>query len=127
MNLSIGAVTFTKPLVWTNRDDYPELAQSRTVTVGGGQVVFTAALQGGRPIVLEAQSTRGWVSKAQVDALRAMAVQIGSTWTLVYGAESHDVEFDYSTGAALSFTPLIPRTEPASSDWFTGTILLRTV
>lgn len=127
MNLSIGALVFDKPLVWANREDFAELAQSRQRTIGGGQVVFTQQLAGGRPIILEARPGRAWVTQAQIDALRAMAAQPGSTWTLIYGTETHTVEFDHSEGPALSFEAIIPRTEPAGTDIFTGTIRLRTV
>lgn len=127
MNISIGGVVFDKPLVWTDREDWAELAQTRARTVGGGQVVFTAPLQGGRPITLEAQRDRGWISKTKVDALRVMAAQIGATFTFVYGLDSFDVEFDHSSGPALQLAPLIPRTEPAGTDFYTGTIRLRTV
>lgn len=128
MNLSLGAVTFDRPLVWANREDFPELGQNRQRTVGGGQVVITGALAGGRPILLEARQDQGWITQAQLDALRAMAAQINSSWILIYGAETHTVEFDLQPGPALSFRSLgRPRTEPAATDYHIGTIRLRTL
>jgi len=128
MNLSLGSVTFDRPLVWVDREDHAGVDQTRARTVGGGQVVFTAPLAGGRPITLEARRDQGWITQAQLDALRAMAAQVDSSWVLIYGAETHTVEFDATGGPALSFTPLLrPRTEPAPTDFFTGTIRLRTL
>lgn len=127
MNIVLGSVVFDKPLRWPNRDEFPELAQNRQRTVGGGQVVFTGPLAGGRPIVLEATRRQGWVTKGKVDALRAMAAQAGATWTFEYGTEAFDVEFDHAGGPAVRMRPLIPRTEPAAGDYYIGTIHLRTL
>jgi len=127
MNFVIGSVVFDRPLVWPNREDWPELGQSRERTVGGGQVVFTGPLAGGRPIVIEARRRRCWVTQSQVDALKAMARQAGATFTFEFGLEAFDIEFDHSDGPAVRMTAAVPRTEPAGTDIYFGTIHMRTV
>lgn len=127
MTLSIGGVTIKRSLVWADRDAWQQLGQSRARTVGGGQVVFTGPLAGGRPITLEARRGRGWLEHDEVTALRALAAVSGATYVLVFGSDSYDVEFDHEPGPAVDVAAFLPRQAPAADDPYFGTIRLRTV
>lgn len=128
--IQLGALLFdgtSANLTWPDRDNYSPVAQQRARTVTGTQVVWSQEETLGRPITLVATNDQGWLTKAQKDAVIAMAQQAGATFALTIGVESFTVMFRHEEGDAVSFSPLISRAVDLSEDYFTGQIKLFTV
>lgn len=113
---------------WTNRFTEQTIVQSTRRTIGGKQVINSAANINGRSIILEARQDTGWLLKSEVDALMASAAVNGASYSFDYhGIESYTVVFDYTSGPAIEMRPLTPKVPLLDTDYFIGTIKLLTV
>jgi hypothetical protein len=118
--------TLDSDVVWTDRYASAGIEQLVKRTLGGLAVVLTGQLQGGLPITLQGLSDQGWLTKAQADALLAMAATPGAVYTLDFGGSQLQVMFDHTSGPAVSLTPQVYRTTQLTADYFTGQIKLLT-
>jgi len=123
----LGGLTLSSTLVWAERYNSYKVTQSVKRTLGGNQVVFTNALHKGQLITLQATEEYGWLDKTMVDGLTAMADSAGGSYLLEFGAEEITVMFRHHDAPALDLTPLIPRIDVDTSDYFIGSIKLFSV
>lgn len=123
----LNGVELNHNMVWVERSQTQNVVQSTYRTIGGGLVVFHNELVKGERITLNATQDAGWLTKAVVDQVIAMANVAGGTYTLTIHDQSFDVMFRHEEPPAASFTPLINRINPDSADYYTGSIKLITV
>ena len=119
---TLGALILPERMAWTNRWTYTPVMAQATRTIAGGLAIFTQAAVKGRPITLDAREGVSWLTRAQVDAIMAMAAKPGATFALVYQGESHQVRFAHHDPPAVELSPVWPL-----ADQYTGTIKLITV
>ncbi|MBF0422784.1 MAG: hypothetical protein HQL73_07310 [Magnetococcales bacterium] len=115
----LGDLTLPSSMQWLDRHQWSPVAVETARTLGGGQVIWSLALSGGRPITLAAEATVTWLDRETVEAILAMAAQAGAVFTLRWGDDSCSVMFDQKDGQAASFQPTRPH-----GDRFIGTIKL---
>lgn len=127
MAIILNGVTLSGSLQWTDRRAYSPVAQEVRTTLGGNPVIYSQALQGNRPITLEATEDTGWLTHVAVEAILAMARAPGAVYTLNFHGESFNVMFAHHEGPAVSLLPLKPRAVPEPDDYYIGTIKLITV
>ena len=127
MAITLNGVTLSGSLQWTDKRAYSPVAQEVLVTLGGNPVVYSKALQGNRPITLEAKDDTGWLSHLMVEAIEAMAAVPGAVYTFNFHGESFNVMFAHHDGPAVDLSPLVPRAVPEPDDYYIGTIKLITV
>lgn len=120
----LNGITLSKDIMWSDRENYTTVAQETKRTLGGNLVIFTGSIVGGRPITLTADKETGWLTKTQVDAVRALSEIPGATYTLVYGDFTTSVMFRNEEPPAFSANPLIERTNHDTTDYFTCVIKL---
>jgi len=125
--IQLGATVLNINLTWPDRDYTYQVEQERRRTLGGSQVVWSQQASGGRPITLVAVQDQGWLTKAQKDAVYAMAAVSGGQFTLVIGVDSFNVVFRHDEAPAVEFSPLISRAVDLVEDYFVGTIKLVTL
>jgi hypothetical protein len=124
----LGGITLPDELVWPDEKEWSPVAQESRRTEGGRPVVFAAPLAGGRPITLESRVDRGWLTRAQVDDVLALAALPGASYTLTAHLASYTVLFRHEEPPAVEFQALVTyRVDAPPGDWYTGTIRLRTV
>ncbi|MEO5330551.1 MAG: hypothetical protein H7839_00900 [Magnetococcus sp. YQC-5] len=104
--IQFGDLILPNGLQWKNEYEWSGIAQESSRTLGGGTVVWTTALVGGRPIDLEAEGDGCWLSLVQVKAIHAMATQPGAIFTLVLGDATFQVMFRHQDAPATAFTPI---------------------
>lgn len=114
-------------LQWPDRFTYSPVGQTHQRTLGGQLVTFEASLVAGRNITLQATQDQGWLTKKQVDDLKAIADTVGNTYSFVYDVDTFTVIFDHSNGPAVDFSLLVPRPNVEDTDYMSGTIKLLTV
>ncbi len=85
-------------------------------TVGGRPVVW-AGPQHGRPIDLVGSDASGWLRRAAVDQLRAMAGVPNGAYALVFNGEITPVRFRLEDGDPVVAEPVAPVVERAADDW----------
>lgn len=127
MAISLNGIALDDSLIWQDRFESQSVAQAMRRTLGGSPVVYTGTLGAGRPITLVATLNFGWFTKAQVDAISALAEVAGGVYTLIYGALTASVMFRHHDAPAVEFVPLLARQTHLDSDRFTGTLKLMTV
>lgn len=120
----LDALELPQELVWVDRYQYQAVAQSMQYTLGGNLVVRSATLNNGRPITLEAKEDQGWLDKAQVDAVIALASVAGAVYSLDFHGELHSVIFANHEPPAVELRPLVDGFSP--SPYYYGFIKLVT-
>ena len=126
MAVVLGGVTLPPNIVWEDKYKWNPVVQEVKSTLGGSLIVYSGQMRG-RRITLVAYQDQGWLTLAQVDAVKALADVAGATYTLTIGAESFTVVFRHEEPPAVEFEPLIPRAVPESGDFFVGRIKLLVV
>ena len=127
MAITLGGVVLSEHMVWSDRDVSSSVDQSLKRTLGGRALVYTQQLEKGMPITLEATQDTGWLTYAQVKAVRALADVAGAVYLLDFFGVQHDVLFAHHSGDAFSFTPLSYRVVHDDTDYFVGAIRLMTI
>ncbi|MBQ0919072.1 hypothetical protein KBW71_11550 [Hydrogenophaga aromaticivorans] len=70
---TLGAVQIARGLVWVNEFDWSTLETAAERGITGANIIDVAENIGGRPITLQGSDNAGWLSRATVIALQAMA------------------------------------------------------
>lgn len=122
--IQLGALVLTDGLVWEDEFAYTGIVQDVKTTLGGVPVVYSATVQGPRPITLRSMEDQGWQTYEQVMSLVDMAKTKDGQFTLQLGARSFTVRFRHSEPPVLEARPFIPRTTAEAGDWFMVTIKL---
>lgn len=120
--LTIDEVPLPASLTWHDRDAWQPVAQTARPTLDGGLAVFHQPLSAGRPITLISSDSSGWVDRATLDALQALASEPGSLHTLVLGAQSFTVLWRHEDPPAIQADPLVARLNHDPGDWFRVTL-----
>lgn len=115
--LTYGAVTVSLPddLLWTNEFNFPAVSQTKKRGITGALLLQSAALVGGRPMVLEAGEEHAWVERSVVEQLLTAAAIPGQQFTLTYRGVAHSVVFDHEAGA-VEADPVIDYADPDADD-----------
>jgi hypothetical protein len=127
MAITLNGVTLSPSMQWTDQHAHSPVAQDRVRTLGGGQLIYSQALVAGQPVTLEAQEDTGWITGTMLDQIKAMAATPGAVYTLVVHAFTAQVVFRHEEPPAVEFRPLQPKANPASGDYYIGTLKLLTV
>lgn len=127
MAIELGGVTLSDHMVWTDEFEYTAVAQSALRTLGGNVKVYTQQLTKGLPITLSATTDQGWLTKAQIQAVQALADAAGSTYTLTIGSDTFSVVFRHQDAPAFAAEALDQVGAQAPPGYYTATIKLMTV
>lgn len=125
--ITLNGVQLSGSMQWADRHHWSPVAQNALVTLGGGTVVYSQSLAEGRPITLEARQDTGWITKAMLDQLEAMAAVAGAVYTIDIHGFTASVMFRHQDGPAVEFEPLTPKATPEATDYYIGTLRLFTV
>lgn len=127
MAIVLNGVTLSASMIWADRHKHAPVAQSALTTLGGGVIVYSQTLVEGRPITLEARIDTGWITKAMLDQLEAMAAIAGGVYTIDIHGFAANVMFRHQDAPAVEFEPLTPKATPVAGDYYVGTLKLFTV
>lgn len=127
MAIELGGVTLSPHMLWVDEVEYSDVEQSTLRTLGGDLRIYSQSLTKGRPITLVASDDQGWLTRDQVDSVRALASAAGNIYTLVIGIQTFSVVFRHEEPPAFAAQPLVFRVDAPSTDYYTATIKLMTV
>lgn len=85
-------------LDWTDEFSWSPVQQSKDYALGGELIVGVALKQAGRPITLESEATKAWITRADCDTLRAWAALPDIELDLVLRGVTRAVMFDHERG-----------------------------
>lgn len=131
-DITLGALDLSEDLQWVDEfDDGSDLVgQQETITITGAVIVQASAQQAGRRVTLvgkrESGNTAfGAMTRAQIEALRALAATPGAIYTLnLSDGRSFSVMFRRSDGPAVAAEPLKHILPPDEGDLYFPTIRL---
>ena len=125
MPLTLATLTLPDDLLWADEYDWTAVAQETAYTLGGALVVQEGLRLAGRTITLQGGPEHGWATRAQVEALRALAEQpnLPRTLTLADGRQ-FTVRFRRPSMRAV---PILPYAVPESGDRYELSIFLMEV
>ena len=122
MSILLDQIELPSSLQWSDRDAWQPVAQTARPTLDGGLAVFHQPLSAGRPITLISSESSGWVDRATLDALQALASEPGSLHTLTLGTQTFTVLWRHEDPPALQAEPLVARLSHDPGDWFRVTL-----
>ena len=89
---------------------------ARVARTLGGMVHVWEGSVSGRSIDLVGTENSGWIDRAGLDGLFAMASVPGATYELVYEGNSRTVRFRHEDAPVIEATPIVPRPNAESGD-----------
>jgi len=125
--MTLDDIELPDDLLWVNEYQWQPVAQEIERTLTGALLVQEQAKLYGREIELSGEQS-GWVTRATVDALKAMETIPGKVMTLALpDTRTFEVIFDRSNGAAVEAEQLLPSAYPDAGYIYTLTLRLMTV
>lgn len=127
--LTNGTTTVALPddLVWADEFAWQPVEQSVQRSLTGALIVQAQARTGGRPVTLAAESDSvGWVDRATVEALEALASVPAPSLTLTLRGVMHAVLFRHQDGA-IEARPVVGYSDVQSADPYHLTVRLMKV
>lgn len=122
--ITLGSLTLNNGLVWEEAARPTHILQEVKRTLGGGMRVYSAMAREPLLITLVSLQDQGWQTYETVKVLREMATVLDGQYTLVYGADTFTVSFRHYDPPVLEATPLLPRSTPEDTDYYTITLRL---
>ncbi len=116
--ITLGGIVLSPHLIWEDEGKFSPVAQTVNRTLGGGIVIFSGGLLGGRPITIKSLPDQGWMTKAQVDSVQLIANVPGNIVSLAIGAQVFSVMFRHHEPQAFTASPLIFRVDAPAEDYF---------
>lgn len=117
---SLGSVTLPEDPVWINEFEWTPVEQSSEYSLTGALILQLSVKQAGRSILLDCH----WLTRAQVQALVALADAPNAEYALVISQGTYPVVFDRPP---YDIRPLRVIADPASTDRYAVTLRLITV
>lgn len=118
--LTLSPTTLNLPddLLWADEYAWRAVEQTTQYTITGALLVEAAERQAGRPITLEGGPNWGWLTRAQLEQLRAWAALPAQAFSLVIRADAaRSVAFDHAAGA-IEARPVVDYRDPADGDFY---------
>lgn len=128
--LSLNGITLNPNAKWPDKRTSQGVQQSVQEALGDSIVVFSVPRTAGRRFTILADRESGWIQKAAVEQLEAIADEPGGIYVLNVNGIEYSVMFDHENEPAFSARALIDQlNEDADGDgsWFTYTMKLMLV
>lgn len=91
--IGIGSKALPDRLIWTDEHNWQPVAQETAYSADGFLLVDVAKKRAGRTITLDGSNTEAWMTRAEVEALRAWAAEPGETFRLFLRGQTFTVIF----------------------------------
>ena len=119
-----GLVTLNLPsgMHWIDEFDHVALKSKPTLTLDGGQILEQSIQTKGRPITLEAADDHGWITRATLIALQAMASAV-TPLTFTH-ADGRIFSVAFADSKPLTARPIWPLSLPVDEDVYIVTLKL---
>lgn len=125
-SISDGTTTVILPddLQWSDEFAWSPVEQATEFSITGSLLVSVGTKAAGRPITLQGPDDESaWITRADLDQLRALAEAPGLELTLSFRGASRTVLFRHQD-VAITATPVAPYSDITSDDYYTATLRL---
>ena len=115
MALTLGTLALPE-LIWRDEFTWSAVERSREYTLSGAQIIDVGVRLAGRPITLVGEADGGWISRADLLLLEALANQPTSVFTLTMAdGRQFSVAF---TGDGVMADPVVAFSDPDGATWY---------
>ena len=115
MSITLAGIALPD-LVLDNEYGWSPVTASVRQTLGGSLVVWEQP-RPGRPLDLTGGSDSGWITRATLESLRALAAVPGASYELSYEGTAYTVRFRHED-TALEAVPAVPRPNQQPEDLY---------
>ena len=105
-------------LVWADELGWSGIVCEAAPAINGNLIVQQAPLSGGRPITLQGDAETGWLQRADLLALQALAAVPDASYTLSYNGSNHTVRFRHEDGEVIIAAPIVGRENAEAGDYY---------
>lgn len=120
--ITLDSITLPGDLLWSDEYAWSPVAQQTTPTLTGALIVDESLRLAGRPVTLEGSEQFAWVTRATVDALRALDTP-GRTMTLTLAdGRTLTVAWRRDGGPCIEARPVMHMAPAAANDHYTITL-----
>ena len=120
-------VTLPDDLLWSDEFDTSQVAQDRKRTITGALVIFEDTKIKGRSLKLESDDDSGWITRADLLALRSLCELEDTDCELIYRSITYKVRFDRSNGSGIKAVPVVDCSDPSNDAKYALSLSLITV
>ena len=113
-------------MLWVDEFDWSAVQKSVERSITGAQVIDAAAKLAGRPITLEATENHGWIRRATLLAVQALADDPAGQYLLKL-ADGREFTVQFAPDAPITARPIRRPELPASTHPYVATLRLLTV
>ena len=122
----LAGIDLPRGMVWVDEFGWSAVQKSVERSISGAQVIDTARKEQGRPITLQGVPTQGWIRRATLLAVRALADVPGGQYPLqLASGETFTVMF--APDDAIEAQPISRPELPENTHPYVATLRLLTV
>lgn len=119
----LGALQLPRGMVWIDEYNWSAVEQSHIHSTTGALLVDVGVKQAGRPITLAGSDSAGWITRAVLDALRALTDLPGQSHQLTL-ADGRVFAVMFAPGDPLQARPVARPELPPDSHPYVATLKL---
>lgn len=120
---TLGLVQIPRGLVWADEFNWAEVERAAEYSITGALLIDAAVRQAGRPITLEGTDSAGWITRATLLQLQALAQDPGATHALTL-ADGRAFTVSFAPGTPITATPVARPELPPSHHPYVATVRL---
>lgn len=125
---TLGAIAIPRGLIWSDEFDWTPVQKSLEYSLTGAALIDVGVKQAGRPITLEAQDDAGWISRATLQALQALAEAEPEGVHLFTHADGREFDVQFApVDQPITGRPISRPELPAGTHPYVATVRLITV
>lgn len=110
-------------MVWADEFDWSPVAAERRWGTNGAQHLHIGVRQAGRPVTLRGDSNAGWIRRAALQALQALAAAPGQPYTLTL-ADGRALRVLFAPDDPIAAQPIGRPELPDDDTWYSATVRL---
>lgn len=121
---TLDTVQIPRGMVWADEFDWHEVQSEAEYSLTGALLIDAAVRQAGRTITLQGIESAGWITRATLQALYALAQAPDATYTLTL-ADTRTFTVRFAPGSApITATPVARPELPPSHHPYVATVRL---
>ena len=120
---TLGLVQIPRGMVWADEFDWSEVERQAEYSITGALLLDAAVRQAGRPITLEGSDSAGWITRATLLQLQALAQDPDATHALTL-ADGRAFTVSFAPGTPITATPVARPELPPSHHPYVATVRL---
>lgn len=120
---TLGLVQIPRGMVWADEFNWSEVERAAEYSITGALLIDAAVRQAGRPITLEGSDSAGWITRATLLQLQALAQDPDATHALTL-ADGRAFAVKFAPGTPITATPVARPELPPSHHPYVATVRL---